>query len=167
MSFFILRLPRSRTAWLANFLTYDGMVCFHDGLNGVSSIDEYKKKINGCGDSNTGLALFDFERHFPDRKVIVIDSSVERSIEFGKDIYGIDLTEEFIKLKKRLDIIAGMHISLSDIDRKLKEIWNYVYSIPFNEDRARELSEINIQANPYDIDHISLVKLRESFNDFA
>lgn len=62
--FFITGLPRSRTAWLANFLNWGNTWCWHDGIRGCSSLDEFAKlmepsePIDGTtqvGDCDSGL----------------------------------------------------------------------------------------------------------------
>ena len=88
MSFFILGLPRSRTAWLANFMTYDGYCCYHEGTNGCYTIEQYKAKLGGrIGDANTGLIMFNFRKHFPKDKVVIIDSSIDAAVEYGYKKY--------------------------------------------------------------------------------
>ena len=104
MNFLILGLPRSRTAWLANFLTYDGLFCYHEAINGCLNMDEYAEKVKGKGDSNTALALFDFEHMFPDAKIIVVDSSIDAAVTFGFE-QGHDIREAMTIEKQRLDSI--------------------------------------------------------------
>jgi len=163
VTFFVLGLPRSRTAWLANFLTYDDLFCYHEGINGCHSMDEYKQKIENCGDSCTGLSLIDFEPYFPDAKKVIIDSNTERAVEFGKTMFDADLTELMAIAKSRLDNMEGLHISLSDINHRLREIWEYLTDSPFNKKRADQLIKLNIQTeNIYDIDVKAMLNLKES-----
>jgi hypothetical protein len=161
-NFFVIGLPRSRTAWLANFLTYDGNFCYHEGVGGCSTIEEYKDKLGkDKGDSNTGLMMFDFEKYFPDVKVIVIDSTIDNAVEFAEKVYGTDIKKSMLKAKDRLDSIKGLHISLDDINDSLKKIWEYVSVKPFNKDRADMLVKLNIQVNdPFDFDIEAIHKLR-------
>ena len=112
-NFLILGLPRSRTAWLANFMTSDGIQCSHEGLNGCKSLDEYKAKFKpNSGDSNTGLASFNFEDLFEDFKIVVIDSEIEASVDFTKRYFNADVTSEMEVLNKRLDSIECLHIKI-------------------------------------------------------
>jgi hypothetical protein len=165
MTFLVLGLPRSRTAWLANFLTYDGQFCFHEGVNGCNSIEEYKVKVEGKGDSNTGLMLFDFEKHFPDAKIIIIDSDIDRAVDFGRDIYGLDIEIEMVVAKNRLDKMKGFHVKLEEIDGQLKEIWEYVSDKEFNQDRADMLIKLDVQMkNPFDIDIDSISQFKGTVN---
>jgi len=163
-NFLVIGLPRSRTAWLANFLTYDGNFCYHEGLNGCSTIEEYKDKLGkDKGDSNTGIMLFDFEKYFPNTKVIIIDSDIKKSVKFGKEVYSEDIEDAMIKAKHRLDSIKGLHINVDNINSSLKKIWEYVSDKPFNKDRAAMLIKLNIQVNdPFDIDVEAIHKFRSN-----
>lgn len=147
MTFFVLALPRSRTAWLANFLTYGDLFCHHDGLEGVSSLEEYRDKVTGKGDSNTGLVMFNFKKHFPDAKVIIIDSSIDASVKFIKEHYSVDSHNEMTFMKKKLDSFEGLHIAYEDINERLQDIWEYVSDEPFDKERAKMLLKLNIQIN--------------------
>lgn len=165
MKFLVLGLPRSRTAWLANFLTYDGQFCFHEGTDGCNSIEEYKQKVKDKGDSNTGLIFYEFKEHFPDVKIIIIDSDVESSIEFGKEVFNADVSNELIIAKKMLDETEGLHIALEDINDHLREIWEYVSDKEFDKDRADMLVKMNVQvSDPLDIDYESIKNFMGTVN---
>ena len=162
MSYFILGLPRSRTAWLANFLTYDGNYCHHEAINGCSSVDEYRNKISGCGDSTTNTLMFDYENDFPDSKIVIIHRDVKKSIEFAKDAFKTDMTEMLEKANERLDVINGLHILFDDINDRLQDIWGYLFDSEFDEKRAGMLVNLNIQLNDvFDIDQEALEQLNK------
>jgi len=168
MSFFVLGLPRSRTAWLANFLTYDGLFCYHEGTGGCHSIDEYKDKIAGKGDSNTGLALFDFEPHFKDSKIVVIDSTIDRSVKFAADVFNVDVKDSMKALKNRLDNIEGLHIDIKDINNRLSDIWEFIANSPMDYERANSLINMNIQVcDPLKIDYAALNDFKGSINEYV
>jgi hypothetical protein len=165
MSFLVLGLPRSRTAWLANFLTYGDLFCYHEGIDGCTSLEEYKEKIEGKGDSNTGLMLFDFEEHFPNAKIIIIDSDVDKAIEFGRDVFNVNIEFEMAIAKNRLDKMEGLHIKLEDINSRLGEIWEYVSDEPFDQERADMLVKLDVQMrNPLDIDFDSINQFKGTVN---
>lgn len=162
MSFFILGLPRSRTAWLANFMTHDGLFCYHEGIDGCTSMNEYKEKIGNDGDSSTGLIMLNLDRYFTDAKKVIIDTSIDRAAEFGSEAYGVDMTDMFEKAKNKLDAMDGLHIDFNDINVRLREIWEYITDKPFNQKRADMLVKLNIQVNDvYDMDIKSMLKLKE------
>lgn len=156
-NFFVLGLPRSRTAWLANFLTYDNNFCFHEGLNGCRSIAEYKTKIGDHGDSGTGLALIDL----PVAPKIIIERDIEPIIEFVSSTYGYCDRKDIIRLKRRLDKVQGLRIAFNDIDDRLQDIWEYLIGDGFDQQRADMLKKLNIQVNdPFDIDIDAANELR-------
>jgi len=63
-TFLILCRPRSRSAWLANFLTYgDASFCLHEGLLGCASLAELARRLQDLparvvGAADTGLIHF-------------------------------------------------------------------------------------------------------------
>lgn len=145
-NFLILGLPRSRTAWLANFLCYDGLTCTHEGLNGCNTIEEYRNKfVDNMGDANTGLAMFNFQRYFSDFKIIVIDRDIDSAVKFSIENFGLDLTLSMKAIQKKLEVIPGLHIPYDEINDKLEGIWDYLSPNQFNEKRAEMLIKLDVQ----------------------
>jgi hypothetical protein len=79
--YFITGLPRSRTAWLANLLTWNDSFCFHEATFGCGSMDEFKAVLEGAplgtryvGDSdpNLGLIAESIVQTFPGCRVVAI-----------------------------------------------------------------------------------------------
>lgn len=124
---------------------------------------EYKEKIGSDGDSCTGLSMIDFQPYFPDSKNVIIDTSIDKAVEFGKNIFNIDMTEQLMIAKDRLDATDGMHVKLNDLNHNLHGIWEYLTDSPFNKRRAENLIKLNIQVNDvFDFDIESMLKLKES-----
>jgi len=165
MSFLILGLPRSRTAWLANFMSYDGYCCHHEGTNGCYTMKEYKAKLGPCiGDANTGLTLIDINKHFPDTKIVIIDSAIDKAIAHSKKIYGVDFTSDLLNMKVKLDKVKGLHIPFNDIDNNLEVIWDYLTSgKPYNTQRAEMLKGLDIKVKEPFI--INVEAVRSFFNE--
>ena len=163
MNFFVIGLPRSRTAWMANFLTYDRF-CYHEGLNGCRSIKEYKEKLgSNRGDSSTGLMLIDVEKEFPDAPILIIEIDPDRAIDFASS-HGVS-PEMVYDMQLRMDYIKGMRVSLSDIDNRLDEIWEYLIGTPFDYDRANLLKSLNVQVQDvFNFDTEAAQCLFESLN---
>lgn len=143
--FFIIGLPRSRTAWLSAFMTYDGNYCFHEGFNGCKTLEEYKNKIGNHGDSSTGLMLLDVNKVFPERRILIIESDPSDSIEFMEREYGVSDKSWIYYLKERLDKIEGVRIHKDDIDKNLSLIWDYLTEKPYDRLRGEMLKGLNIQ----------------------
>ena len=153
-NFFVLGLPRSRTAWLANFLTCDGHFCFHEGIDGCRSIDDYEKKLGHHGDSGTAMMMFDMNTLFPDSPKVIIESDPRVAIEYARNVFGLDNPTAIYYAKERLDAIDGLRINRDDINERLPEIWSHLIGEGYNEDRAKMLIKFNVQVmNPCDIDY--------------
>lgn len=130
-------------------------------------MEEYIDKIKGVGDSNTAIALYEFERFLPeDTKLIIIDSSIDNAVEFGKS-FGHDIKYAMGIAKERLDSFDGLHVHIDDINDNLEEIWNYVTDEEFNKERADMLIGLDVQIRDvYSIDEESMIKFTENTNDY-
>jgi hypothetical protein len=87
LSFMILAQPRSRTKWLAEYLSSYGARVEHDAALGCSSVDEYVNKISnldGTVETSAVLGYRLWQNAFPRARFIVVHRtvlSVARSIE--------------------------------------------------------------------------------------
>jgi len=142
-------------------LTYDGNFCYHEGVDGCSTIEEYKDKLGkDKGDSSTALMMFDMNKEFPDSPKVIIEGNINTSIDFTKEVYGVYAPEYFHKLKEKLNSIKGLRIKLENIDDSLKQIWEHLIGTPYNKERGLLLKDMNIQTNNYlDYDLDSMEKL--------
>ena len=165
MNFFVIGLPRSRTAWLANFLTQDRF-CFHEGLNNCHNIEEYKQKLGeDYGDSSTGLMLLDMNTEFPNAPKVIIEGRTKEAIEFGHKTYGLYDPNYVNFLNERMSKIEGMRIHFDEIDDKLPIIWEYLIGTPYDKNRADLLKRMNIEIkDPFDFNIDAMNDLCNSLN---
>lgn len=146
MSFFILGLPRSRTAWLANFLTYSGEFCYHEGIDGCSTLEEYKYKIKGKGDSTTASYVVDLNKEFPGSPKIIIEPEIDKTKRFLERLEVENIDRAINYLLDKLYKVEGPIIPFEAIDSNLEFIWKYLIpNKPFDEERAKQLMKFNIQ----------------------
>lgn len=87
----IVSLPRTRTAWVANYLTYGPSWCAHDALKDCDSIGQVELWLDGIpasrphlrsiGVSDSGLALFYplWKDRFPHARIVVLVQPWERA----------------------------------------------------------------------------------------
>lgn len=142
--FFIAALPRSRTKWLSNFLTYGGAFCCHEG--------EYFDQASGytyLGDANTTFCLYGVPCEGP---IVVIRRNKNDVIESLIRIFGYpDKMPEIVGLLETgLNNINGLHINYNDINERLEEIWQYcIPSIQYDPLRAEALKKSRIEVNDY------------------
>lgn len=160
MNFFVTGLPRTRTAWMAAFLSQD-RICFHEGFNGCHSLLEYKNKLGiDKGDSGTALMLMDMNKVFPNSPILCIHGDVKRSTQYMYDTYGIYDVDYMNYLEMRLNDIKGMHVNLNDIDIRLPEICEYLLNKKCDYQRIEIFKRLKIEIkNPHDFDEQALKDL--------
>lgn len=159
MDFMIIALPRSRTTWLANFMTTDKTFCYHDPLTEMSSykelLDLKTDRLTGIAD--TGIGYFDLsEFHCP--KVIIERDLSAVNHEMSR-MLGMPINLE--DLERRMASIDGLRVKFEDIDNRLEEIWDCCTNLPFDSLRAEHLKNMNIQIKHLPIDQKKIASLRK------
>jgi hypothetical protein len=161
MSFFVLGLPRSRTAWLSVFLSQSGIHCHHEAVNGCHNIDEYAEKIKGCGDSTTAFKYIN--NRYDGRPTVVIDKNdieFEQCVAWCKESFGVDMRREMAEQRDQLLSIDGLHVMQSDIDANLPEIFEILTCVDFLPHYA-DMTSLNITSR---IDSTDIHAMREFIN---
>jgi len=164
LSYFIAGLPRSRTAWLSVFMSQSSTYCYHDGCNGCNNLNEYWNKVDGFGDSSTGLVLIDINKLRPGAPIVIIDKNkkeLERCIEFCCEVSGKDSREYILSLNEELKKIEGLHVKQSEIDSNLELIWKYLVKDKWDK-RYLNMINFNIQAIDLSIDESAAKNLMGS-----
>ena len=177
-NFFITGLPRSRTAWLANFLTYNVSFCWHDALSfcktpqglweflcqqATSSGYDYL----GSADSAFVLRVDEMTKCFPEAKwVIVKRSRHEAAVSFWR-YFGSTYHEKspqtwdetvsrFLKLEDALvnTMIAlpkAVVVDFKELDctKVIRKVWVHCLpNLPFPEERWRMLNTMKVNVIP-------------------
>ena len=157
-NFFILSLPRSRTAWLANFLTYENSYCFHEGLLSCKNISAMRQLFESTGKPTVGnsdcgnmLFLDELRDDFPEAKFVIIDRPVDEVIDELHEIGLIyfdpkvmELTAQELAVAKRT--MDALVVDYRDLDENAcRHIWQYCIGTPFDEHRWRMLDGLDIQ----------------------
>ncbi len=92
---FLTGLPRCRSAWFSNLLTYDKSFFFHDAFDGLENFEEFKELMefgdgafDMIGVSDPSLLLFWEEVSFwyPNSKWVVIRRGFEDVVESSQKI---------------------------------------------------------------------------------
>lgn len=80
--FFIIAMPRCRTAWIANLLTWGNTVCFHElWIDAADDLGAFKAKIgaqNGNSDSSNCFHIDELIAAYPEAAYVVIESDRDR-----------------------------------------------------------------------------------------
>lgn len=156
MSFFVLGLPRSRTAWLSVFLSQSGIHCYHDGMNGCRTMVEYRDKIKGCGDSTTAFAYMNgVYINMPTVVIEKTDLEFNRCLDWCFETFGQDSITGMEEHREILAGIDGLKVMQSDIDSRAKEIFEHLTGVDFLAHYA-ELSGLRIESKTCDIDYESM-----------
>jgi len=131
MSFAVLSLPRSRTAWLALFFNSANLKCEHELIAKSNSFDRAIEKMNkGIGSVDTGqvFRINDLKTRVSNLRVIIIDrdkNDVKKSLNKCDVINSdslIDRQSELLEEAKRL----YQSFRYKDIDNRIEEIWHIV-----------------------------------------
>lgn len=145
IEFMVLAMPRSGTAWVANWLTTDRTLCLHDPLwtHHYSELDGIRS-MKRLGVSCTGLALFpEFLSKHKARKVIL-----HRPInEVNASLVDMGLEPLALTWQDALDRIEGVHADWRDVmdPAKASAIYNFLTQKTFDEERHAMLSSLNVQ----------------------
>jgi Sulfotransferase domain len=172
-TFFVMSLPRSRTAWLANFLTYEDSYCFHEGLLQVPSPLHFRELFSSTGksvvgNSDCGNVFFINEilDTFPDAKFVVVDRPPEEVVDSlqamgpqfadeGAVWHAYELLQKF---KREHDALVVNYDALSYTTYRM--IWDHCVGSIFDHQRTVMLDGLDIQI----IIDKKLRQIRESDN---
>jgi hypothetical protein len=146
LDFMVIALPRSGSAWLANWLTTDTSICLHDPL-ATSTLEELDAMDGGrtFGIADTSLFLYPTDR---------IDRHQARKLVLARDFnaanqslarLGLPRMDRGIKTKiLRLPYRFALYGDLFD-QTKAKPIYEYLLQKPFDPIRHRALCDWNVQ----------------------
>jgi len=139
--FFILSLPRSRTAWLSSFLTDDTGICSHEGI----AYSDYPEGLEG--DSTTAYPWIK-EHIKKDDPIIIIHRDLDECLLSLEKAVDKKIDRRVLTfLEDEMDTIKNaLHIRYEDINERLEDIWYYCgKSKLFDEERANKMIKMNIQ----------------------
>ena len=166
--FFILCLPRSRSAWLANFLTYGPSFCFHEGLIGCSDTKALRRKMETSGTSIVGNSdcgniffIDEIMKEFPDARLVVVRRDVEESVQsvmaMGEAFSEVGVIRTADNLLQNLRY-QSLVIDFDELNEDgCRTIWEYCTHTEFNRLRWEMLDPLIIH-----IDEVKKVAQLES-----
>lgn len=138
--FFILSLPRSRSAWLSAWLSYNGRPCHHDTLGRIESVGELRNytDLGACGFAETSGSYFPrvLHREFPNAKFLIVrrrPAEVQLSLEAlgRRDAAAVvkvttgALEEAEAYLRSRTEVRAVPFDELNDMTT-LQGVWRFL-----------------------------------------
>jgi hypothetical protein len=156
-------LPRSRTAWLANFLTFGGFHCYHDVSYKHDSVRSIVESYRCISDPTVLLYWEQLVDLVPDLKFLVIRRELQDSIDSTTKALGKEaglLVEkawpEMMSILRRTNVVC---FDYHEIDWSLETIWEFCNGRMdlFDAARAGELSSFKIEST-LNINKINRVK---------
>lgn len=174
---FLVCLPRSRSAWLASFLS-KGASTWHDPLVQCASISELRRKIEAPGvrfvaDTSAAFFLPALHEEFPEAKYLFVQrdpSEVRKSLS-AAGMSAADVSTHFryfngaceYATARELDVECVSYNSMND---KLRSIWRFVCGMqPFDEAYAARMAGTNVQVSVADqIARVDPQKMHELFS---
>ena len=150
LKFFITGLPRSRTAWLANFFTTGEVFCYHEALNNYPNKDALTAAMTGVkfyyGNADSALPFTKFQEWFS-APTVIIERNADEVIESLYKLYGkyTAIPELVLAGQAKLKHLRGLRVAFQDIDSRLHEIWDYCVDSIYDVERAEALMKLNMQ----------------------
>ena len=174
--FFITGLPRCRSAWFANLLTYGNRYgesfCFHDAWHGLESVEAIRPKLeNMCGQlvhyddhhkcrpvvgiSDPALLLFwrQMAEWYPDAKWVVVLRDYKDAVKSCTKVTTPNRKVALLPMVKELGALVSeldpMVIEFGDITSEtITKLENYL-DVDFGpKERIEMLLKFNVQIDP-------------------
>lgn len=133
VSFIIIGLPRSRTAWFSAYFSACGHPCIHEGIKYCKKVSEYSGLMKSYeGDSTCAGALHDTDAD----KVVIINRDVNEVfmslMESDVNFDIVELGNQLNTIKSKMSNIDGLIVNYNDINNRLQEIHEYCVDTPFD-----------------------------------
>ena len=165
--FLIFGRPRSRTAWMANFLTSQGSHCFHEGLAnsrmnyGALSMQMHSvPRVHTVGNADTGMIhhVHDALEAFPDARLVMMTEN-EYSWRMFVEKHSIakwfvdKVDQDYSYAKEVLADHDTLFLPCDDVTRSAfwaNRAWRHCLGLgpPFSMERYKLLQGLNVQVIP-------------------
>jgi plasmid maintenance system antidote protein VapI len=157
--FFVTGLPRCRSAWFANLLTYGDSFCFHDAWHGLDSVEAIRPKlesVDNCpqsvGISDPALLLFwrEMSEWYPDAKWVVVKRDYLDTVRSCTKITTPNRRASLGPMAEELDALteamSPLVIDFTDITAEtISELENYLDVDCGPKERIEMLLKFNVQ----------------------
>lgn len=163
-NYFITGLPRSRTAWLSNLLTYGNSFCWHDiryieGSSIPAPLEQIKKRLALSGFEKIGasdpaiISCWEWLRDsYPNAKWVVIERDSGESLLSSEAAFGPINENAFALLafsfKRMCNSVPHLHVKFEDLDSAVYDIARHVGVDIGNEERVQQLQRFQIRVRP-------------------
>lgn len=164
--FIVFGLPRSRTYWLSQFLTYGDYECGHDQARHVRTAEDVRLWLSQdfTGTAETGAAgWWRLVKHYrPDAKVLIVRRPVADVVDslMRLDMSGIcyfdraELVRTVSRMDRHLDrmereLDGAMTVRFEDLSDEATCADLFEFCLPYGHDHERwvEMDHLNLQCN--------------------
>ncbi len=157
--FFITGLPRSRTAWMAAFLTGGDILCHHELMKYCPTrevfFQSFRHPTLRIGNSDSGLPVTGFQEAFPASKTVIIERHIEDVYNSLHDIeipVGMDW---LVDMNSRLSKLKGLRVEFDNLDRQLADICDYL-EIPYSREKHDIFRHLIVLTNDFTPDNYGI-----------
>lgn len=163
--FIVLAIPRSRTAWLAHFLSYRDCFCHHEAALQMRTVEDVKVLFSaprtGASEPAASYGWRVLKHYFPDLKTVVVRRPYEDVVAamLRVDTEGVGtydpakLAHVMRRGARELDRIAAepgvLSVDYADLEREDVCAAIFEHCLPYKFDREwwEKLRHVNIQVN--------------------
>jgi len=163
MRFVVFCLPRSRSAWVANFLSYDGGLCLHEPLLGCRSLDDLDDKMAatgvefvGCADTAIMAFTEQVIDRYPTARFVALlrqpDGFAAQARKMGcSEQHICDMLERFQEAVEVLSAFGEQTLLVRSKDLGLAHVcdllWRHVgHTTPMSQARFEMLNDMRVEA---------------------
>ncbi|MEO8482175.1 MAG: hypothetical protein ABI634_08200 [Acidobacteriota bacterium] len=164
--FLIAGQPRTRTAWLANFLTYKDSYCFHEAIKACATPQDMRalfeavqnsSGVRFVGDSDSGIPFIvdGLMDEFPEAKLVVIERNLQDVVRSFKRAFSADDASAALVVKKTqlaLERLKKKHVPLVIGFKELaseatvRQLWSHCLpNVPFAQQRWKMLDGFKVE----------------------
>lgn len=157
--FFITGLPRSRTAWMAAFLTDGDVLCIHENMKFCSTKAEFYARMYHpeyrIGNSDSGLMMTEFQQVFPNAPTVIIERPLDDVLQSLHEIE-IPVPREVLEdMQSRLSKLKGMRVEFENLDRQLADICDYI-GVPYKREKHDLFRSLVVVTTDFTADNYSI-----------
>lgn len=151
---FVTGLPRSRTAWLANWLSWGESICLHDAFQHAPSFEAFCDTLNalpyqvvGHSDPANVFVWRKLQETYPGAKWIVIERDFEAVYVSCKRTFGWTSREPLWRMADRLEELrAAVQPIVLDFNAfNLGPQASRYLGLPWSSVRATQLAHMQVQ----------------------
>lgn len=158
---FLTCLPRGRSAWWSNYLSYNGAAILHDAFYGLEDVKHFPRELREffpgakvIGNSDPANLLFweQIVEWFPDAKWVVIERPFEEVVKSCQKICPIERPALWAMADKLSELIGTLKPMVVDFHSITPEVAmnvaEYCGIDAGNLKRAEQLCRMNVQLEP-------------------